>query len=115
MMSQNFQDFYYTHMMWSSGFNSETWLNDTLFAFDPISPDNATANQTNAWIEANRTAIYNDTKYGMNTEGNLTIWISATMNDTDAIAELKSHWFSGIVQISDSWLANLTNSDSIIQ
>jgi len=50
----------------------------------------------------------------MNTEGNLTIWISATMGDADSIAALKSHWFSGTVMISDAWFANLTNSDSII-
>lgn len=50
----------------------------------------------------------------MNTEGNLTIWITATMGNTDAIAELKKHWFSGIVQVSDYWFANLTNADSTI-
>lgn len=65
-------------------------------------------------INSTRTAIYNDLKYGMNTEGNLTIWISAAMGDADSIAEIKSHWFSGIVMISDSWFANLTNADSLI-
>jgi len=50
----------------------------------------------------------------MNTEGNLTIWISATMGNTVATTELKKHYFSGSVLISDYWFANLTNSDSMI-
>jgi hypothetical protein len=56
-----------------------------------------------------RAAIINDVRYGMNTEGNLTIWVLATLGNTDSIAVLKNHWFSGTYQLSDLWLADLTN------
>jgi len=48
----------------------------------------------------------------MNTEGNLTIWISATLGNANSIAALKSHWFSGVYQISDEWFNSLTDSSS---
>jgi hypothetical protein len=48
----------------------------------------------------------------MNTEGNLTIWISATLGTANSIAALKSHWFSGVYQIDDEWLNALTGSSS---
>lgn len=85
-MDQTFETFYYTHMMFNGSFTNETWLNDTLFSFDPLLPSNATNDPINAMIERNRSAIINDTKYGMNSEGNLTIWIAATMGNPDSIA-----------------------------
>lgn len=59
-----------------------------------------------------RSAIQNDIRYGMNTEGNLTIWIAATLGTENSIAALKSHWFSGVYQISDDWLDALTGPSS---
>jgi len=115
-MDQTFQTFYYSHMMWAGQFNNETWLNDTLFGFDPIqaNPNNtAEINATNAAIEMQRAAIYNDTRYGMmGSEANLTIWIAATMGNPESITHLKNHWFSGVYQISDSWFNNLTNNST---
>lgn len=37
-----------------------------------------------------------DPRFGMLTRRNLTIWIAAARGDAGAIAELNSHWFSGV-------------------
>lgn len=117
-MDQTFQSFYYSHMMWAGQFNDTTWINDTLFNFDPITPpspnNNATVNATNDAIMMQRSAIANDTMYGFGTEANLTIWISATGGSAESMNHIKNHYFSGVYKISDEWYNNLTNSDSII-
>jgi len=117
-MDQTFQSFYYTHMMWAGSFSEESWINGTLFSFDPVVANptgNATINATNAAIEMQRSAIANDTMYGFGTEGNMTIWVAATMGAEESMTNIRNHWFSGVYQISDAWYANLTNSDSQIQ
>ena len=42
-----------------------------------------------------KTAIYEDTKYGMNKESLLSIWAAAYTGDATAKATLNNHWFSG--------------------
>lgn len=50
----------------------------------------------------------------MSTERNLTIWMAAALNDTEAQNTLKSHWFGGNFTISNEWFANLTMWNSTI-
>ena len=78
LVSQSFQDFYFAHMMFGSHFDNLTWVNETLFGFDPP------VNETSDYIEMVRAAIYQDLRYGMSTERNLTIWVAAALNDTEA-------------------------------
>ena len=111
-LDQTFMSFFYTHTMFASQYNDTTWVNDTLFSFAPLIVNATLANETafNDAIMMKRSAIVNDTRYGMSSQGNLTIWVSATLGTTESIATLKSHWFSGVYQISDDWLNMLTNN-----
>jgi len=108
LVAQSFQDFYFAHMMYDSHFNNLTWVNDTLFGFDPVT------NESSPNIEKERTAIYLDPRYGLSSDRNLSIWVAAALNNTEAQTELKSHWFSGVYQLSDTWYGNLTGWNSTI-
>lgn len=45
----------------------------------------------------------------MGSERNITIWIAATLGDTEAIELLTNHYFSGVARIDRDWLTTLTD------
>jgi hypothetical protein len=61
-----------------------------------------------------REDIIGDTRYGMNTLRNLTIWVAATLKDPDAKALIQSHYFSGKERISMDFYDGLTSESSTI-
>lgn len=109
MINQSFINFFYSHSMFYGQFDQNAWIYDVLFVLYPVDAT-ATGKTNNATI----TAIVNDTRYGMGTVRNLTIWIAAVSGDAEATTLLKNHYFSGSVKISDEWFTTLTSSTSWI-
>jgi len=103
MYTQNFQNFMYAHLMWSSPQFNITGNYASLGAAGGVMAD---CNQTNTTL-AIQTAVYNDIKFGMSTERNLTIWVAAKLGNADAVSVLQNHWFGGMYRLNaDSCTVN---------
>lgn len=97
MYTQNFQNFMYAHIMWSTPqFNITDFA--TLGATGGVMAD---CDQTTTTL-AIQTAVYNDIKFGMSTERNLTIWVAASLGNAEAVSVLQNHWFGGMYKLSSA-------------